>query len=251
MNGIVMFEGMEPLNRKPVAERVANRLLELIRSGNLKAGDKLPTENELAAALQVSRPVVREALRGLSILGVVESRQGGRCYVTDLSPSRLVAPLQMVIAVDESNVDALYEARAAIEGELLKLGARRVSEAQLAKLREVVRAGYELTGDAVGFRVMDLEFHQTLMEIAGNPFLERAARFLYELGIDYRRIASETPGVIARSAAEHEAIVDALATRDPDKAAEAMRVHLKSIARTTYDAMNAISNKARPGQAGG
>ena len=92
MNSMTMFEGMEPLSRKPVSERVAMKLLDLIRTGNLKAGDKLPTENELAAALQVSRPVVREALRGLSILGIVESRQGGRCYVTDLSPSRLVAP---------------------------------------------------------------------------------------------------------------------------------------------------------------
>lgn len=235
-----LFEGLEPLNRKPVSEWVADRLLELIRSGNLQAGDKLPTENELARAMRVSRPVIREALRGLSILGVVESRQGGRCYVTDLSPARLVAPLQMVIAVDESNVDALYEARVAVEGELLRLGALRVTDADLVKLREIVRAGYELTSDAVGFRVMDLEFHQMLMDIGGNPFLARAARAMYELGIEYRRVASETPGVIARSATEHEAIVEALATRDPERASVAMRAHLASIARSTYEAMKTI-----------
>lgn len=191
--------------------------------------------------MQVSRPVVREALRGLAILGVVESRQGGRCYVTDLSPARLMAPLQMVIAIDESNVDALYEARVAIEGELIRLSARRVSDEQLEKLRELVRAGYELTGDAVGFRVMDLEFHQLLMDVAENPFLSRAARSLYELGIEYRRVASETPGVIARSAEEHDAIVAALATRDPDAAAAAMRAHLESIARSTFDAMKSLT----------
>ena len=114
MTKLAQFEGLEPLNRKPVSERVAHRLLELIGSGNLRAGDKLPTENELASVMQVSRPVVREALRGLSILGVVESRQGGRCYVTDLSPARLAAPFQMVIAVNESNVGSLYEARVAV-----------------------------------------------------------------------------------------------------------------------------------------
>ena len=96
----------------------------------------------------------------------------------------------------------------------------------------MVRAGYELAGDAVGFRVLDLEFHQTLMRIAGNPFLERIAQSLYELGIEYRRVASEMPGVIARSAAEHEAIVDALAARDPERAVAAMRAHLTSISRT-------------------
>lgn len=249
MSDLSLFESMEPLSRKPVAERVANRLLDLIRSGNLKAGDKLPTENELAAALQVSRPVVREALRGLSILGVVESRQGGRCYVTDLSPARLLAPVQLVIAVDESNVDALYEARVAVEGGLLRLGAARASEDDLAKLRKLVEAGYALTGDAVGFRVLDLEFHQTLMAIAGNPFLERVAQSLYELGIEYRRVASEIPGVIARSAAEHEAIVAALASRDPETAAEAMRVHLKGIARSTVEAMRLVGGARRAGTA--
>jgi GntR family transcriptional regulator, transcriptional repressor for pyruvate dehydrogenase complex len=240
MSDMSLFENIEPLSRKPVAERVANRLLDLIRTGNLKAGDKLPTENELAAALQVSRPVVREALRGLSILGVVESRQGGRCYVTDLSPSRLLAPVQMVMAVDESNVDALYEARVAVEGELLRLGAARASEADLVRLRQLVRAGYDLASDAVGFRVLDLEFHQTLMRVAGNPFLERVAQSLYELGIEYRRVASEMPGVIARSAAEHDAIVEALAARNPEQAAEAMRAHLNSISRSTFEAMRIL-----------
>ena len=138
--------------------------------------------------------MVREALRGLSILGVVESRQGGRCYITDLTPARLVAPLQMVIAVDETNVDALYEARLAVEGALVRLGTMRASEKDLARLSELVAAGYELSADPVGFRVMDHEFHLTLSRLAGNPFLARAALSLYELGMEFRRVAAETPG---------------------------------------------------------
>src|SRR5882672_7176066 len=77
-----LLDAIEPLNRRPAAEHVAERLLRQVGAGTLKPGDKLPTEHELAAVMQVSRPVIREALRGLSILGVVESRQGGRCYVT-------------------------------------------------------------------------------------------------------------------------------------------------------------------------
>jgi GntR family transcriptional repressor for pyruvate dehydrogenase complex len=109
----------------------------------------------------------------------------------------------------------------------------------------MVRAGYELAGDSVGFRVLDLEFHQTVMHIAGNPFLERIAQSLYELGIEYRRVASDMPGVIARSAAEHEAIVEALAARDPERAVAAMRAHLTSISRTTFEAMKIVA-AARP-----
>lgn len=230
-----------PLQRSPAAaERVANQLLELVRSGNLKAGDVLPSENDLAGALQVSRPVVREALRGLAILGVVESRQGGRCYVTDLQVSRLLAPLQFVMSLDESNVNALYEARLIIEVGLIKLGAPIVSDATLARLREMVETGHSLVKDPVGFRVLDLEFHETIMKIAGNPFMEVVARGLYELGMEYRRVASETPGVLERSAAEHQGIVEALATRNPEAAAEAMRAHLSSINRTTFEAMRRV-----------
>ena len=79
--------------QKSASERVGDRLRDLIASGNLAAGEKLPSENELARALHVSRPVVRDALRGLSMMGIVESRQGGGGYVTDLSASRLMSPL--------------------------------------------------------------------------------------------------------------------------------------------------------------
>jgi len=235
-----LIREMEPLSRKPAAERVANRLLELIRSGNLKAGDKLPTETELGTALHVSRPVIREALRSLSIMGIVESRQGGRCYVTDLKPSRLLGPLQLVIAVDETNVDALFEARVLVEGELLRLGVGQLQATDLRRLKDLVKAGYDVVGDPVGFRLLDHEFHSMLMRLAANPFLERMAETLYELGMEYRRAASQTPGVIDRSVREHEAIVDALVQGDATQAVAAMKTHLDSIRRTTFEAMRQL-----------
>ena len=241
-----------PLTRRPIAaERVADQLKELIRSGNLKAGDVLPSENELASALHVSRPVVREALRGLQILGLVETRQGGRCSVTDLDIARLMQPFDFVMGLTEANVDKLFEARVAVEGGLVRLGAPLVREEDLADLRGMVEAGHTLVSDPVGFRVLDLEFHHRLMRLAENPFLETAARSLYTLGMDYRRVASETPGVIERSAAEHADIVETLATRDPDRAAEAMRRHLESINQTTVAAMARPTDGAVTRSAGG
>lgn len=246
-----VLESIEPFSRKPIAERVATQLLDLVRSGNLKAGDKLPTELELATAMQVSRPVVREALRGLSILGVVESRQGGRCYVTDLAPSRLLAPLEFVIALDESNVDALYQARLVVEGGLIRHAVERITDSQIEHLRRLVSAGFSLAGDPVGFRVMDQEFHALLVKIADSPVLELVATSLYRLGMEFRRVASETPGVIQRSAVEHELIVRALEARDAAKAEEAMRAHLTSINRTTFEAMQKVAGKYRAAAASG
>lgn len=243
-----VLESIEPFMRKPISERVARRLLELIRSGSLKAGDKLPTENELADAMHVSRPVIREALRGLSIMGVVESRQGGRCYVTDLETSRLLAPLELVMALDESNFDAIYQARVVVECGLIRL-AHTIAESDLTQLQDLVHAGYRLASDPVSFRVLDLEFHTRLMKLAGNPVLERVAASLYQLGMEYRRAASETPGVIERSAAEHDQIVQALSSQDLNRAAEAMGAHLLSIKRTTMDAKDRLAGDiTHPGE---
>ena len=250
MSDLAAFEALTPPPRKSSAETVAENLLELVRTGILKAGDRLPSENEMAKAMQVSRPVVREALRGLSILGIVESRQGGRCHVTDLSPSRLVAPLQMVIALDEHNVDALYEARTCIECDLIGRCAEAATEGDLAQLEKLVAAGRELVDDPTGFRVLDLEFHRLLMSIPGNPFLERAGMSMYHLGIEYRRVASATPGVIARSAEEHAEIVSGIANRDADAARAAMRAHLESITATTLEAMRLLDRVGAAGRGG-
>ena len=225
------------LRSKSAAERVVTHVIDLIRSGNLKAGDRLPPEAELARAFQVSRPVVREALRGLAILGVVETRQGGRCFVTDLTVARLMAPLQFVISLDESSAESLHRARLTVETGLARQAAERADEKTLARLDEMVAAGFELTDDPLGFRMLDQQFHRSIGQLGGNPFLEVVSQSLYELGMEYRRAASETPGVIERSAAEHRAIVEALRARDPDAAAAAMGAHLESIHETTVEVM--------------
>lgn len=239
-SAIASLRATPPPAREPASQRVGRRLLELVRSGNLRAGDRLPTEHELADALEVSRPVVREALRGLGLMGVVESRQGGGAFVTDLSPARLASPLQLVLPLNEDNVGALYEARRAVECEMVQMGADRIAPSVAARLRELVRLGHEAVDDPVAFRVVDREFHAALTGLAGNPFLDRIAASLYEIGMEYRRVASETPGVTASSAVEHEAIVEAIEARDPKAAAAAMDDHLASIARTTEEAMRLL-----------
>ncbi|MFO1075729.1 MAG: FCD domain-containing protein [Geminicoccaceae bacterium] len=235
------------LRSKSSAERVVTQIIDLIRSGNVRAGDRLPSETELAKAFQVSRPVIREALRGLAILGVVETRQGGRCYVTDLTIGRLMAPLQFVIALDETNLVALHEARLLIETGLIRTAAAATEAGVLARLEEMVASGFELVGDPLGFRLLDQEFHRTLNRLGGNPFLETVAQSFYELGMEYRRIATETPGTIERSAMEHQAIVAALRAGDAEAAAASMAMHLKSIHETTLKAIRqGAPARARP-----
>lgn len=229
------------LRGKSAAERLVKQVLDLIRSGNLKAGDRLPSESQLAQAFQVSRPIVREALRGLAILGIVETRQGGRCFVTDLTVARLMAPLQFVITLDESHLDSLHQARTMIESGLVREAARHITEQAAARLDEMVAAGFALTGDPLGFRMLDQEFHQTIYQLGSNPFLMVVAQGLYELGMEYRRVATETSGVIERSAVEHQVIATALKAGDEAAAITAMNAHLASIHQTTIEAMQRSS----------
>ena len=226
-----------PIERSSLAEQVARRLLDLVRTRNLKPGDMLPPERELATLMQVSRPSVREAVRGLQILGVLKARQGSGIYVSSLEAADLLGPLQLLMTLNPRNVGALYEARVLIDGELARMAARGLAEVELARLRQMLEVQRGLTADPLAFRVSDMEFHRTIGEASGNPVLERVSHSLYVLGMEYRRIASETPGVLRQSLADHEAIVAAFASRDANAAVSAMHLHMRNVHRSTIKAM--------------
>jgi DNA-binding FadR family transcriptional regulator len=235
----VEFSQLQPIERQPAAEQVARRILALVQSGSLRAGDQLPAERELASILGVSRPVVREALRGLSILGVIKARQGGGVFISSLNAVDLLAPLQFFITLDRYTVDALYDARMLIEGGIARRAAERITDAQVTKLKEIIGPQHRLIGDPIGFRVSDLEFHQTLLDACANPFLERVAHSLNVLGMEFRRTASENPMVLMQSVTDHERIVEAVARHDPTAAVIAMEQHMLNVRRTTEVAMDA------------
>lgn len=226
-----------PIQREGAAEQVARRILALVQSGSLRPGDQLPAERELAVILGVSRPVVREALRGLAILGVVRVRPGGGAFISALDAGDLLAPLQFFISLDTYTVDALYDARTLIEGGIATRACDHVTDADIAKLHALVAQQRLLTGDPVAFRVSDLEFHQSLIDMAQNPFLARVAKSLNVLGMEYRRIASENPTVLTQSVRDHALIVHALEARDAAAARAAMEQHMLNVRRSTEAAM--------------
>jgi GntR family transcriptional repressor for pyruvate dehydrogenase complex len=231
---------ISPVERNSVADQVAKKILDLVRTGNLKPGDQLPPERDLAQMLQVSRPSLREALRGLQILGVLKTRQGGGAYVSSLDASDLLAPLQFLITLNEENVEGLYEARVMVDGRVARIAAERLSDADIARLVAMVEVQRGLVTDPIGFRVSDLEFHRTIMEGTRNPFMARVSYSLYVLGIEYRRIASEVPGVLRQSQADHAEIAAALTARDPDWAQRATETHMRNVYLSTREAMDRV-----------
>lgn len=222
-----------PIERRSVAEQVAHRILELVRTGSLGPGDQLPPERELAASLQVSRPSVREAIRGLTILGVVRTRQGGGVYITDLGAEELLGPLQFFISLEDVNLRELYDARMLIESEVARRAADNIAPAQLARLREILTAQQGTLDDPVRFRLSDTEFHEILWASAGNAFLRRIGKSLNVLGLEFRKTASETPGVLRQSFADHTTIVAALAAGDAEQASRCAARHMRNVYQTT------------------
>src|SRR3954467_14529327 len=124
------------VSREALPDRIVARLIALIIDRQLKAGDRLPPERELAAAMGVSRSSLREALRALTMLGVAEMRHGDGTYLTSLQPDVLMRPVSIVLALSESGLHELFEARKLVEPGLAELAAQRIEPAAAQELLE-------------------------------------------------------------------------------------------------------------------
>ncbi|MBI4924052.1 MAG: FadR family transcriptional regulator [Devosia nanyangense] len=225
------------LERRSISEQVANRILSMIKSGNLKSGDRLPTEAQLGIAFGISRPPLREALKALTLMGVLESRQGGRYTVTDLSPSRLVAPFNVMLSIGDYDVHEHFEARAVVDLELVRLATLRATPEQRQRILKHAVDGRAFHHDPVAFRLIDIEFHQSLNDAARNRLLSALAQGLYDVGLDARRVASAVPGVIEKSVAQHIVVAEAVMAGDVEAAVEGYRRHLEHVRDTTIQSM--------------
>ncbi|APD11222.1 transcriptional regulator [Pandoraea vervacti] len=231
----------DPIVQVSVSEQVAQRLLTMIRTGVLKPGEQLPPERDLASMLGVGRPAVREAIRGLALLGLLRIRQGEGTFVGSLETRELLEPLEMVIELNAGTLEALFDARLVIEPGVAALAATHIGDADIARLRALVDDEQTLLGDPETFSAADMAFHETIIEACGNPFLQSIANSLYLLGKKSRRVTSQIDGVLVRSLQDHHLILDALAARDPARAAQAMREHLCRV-RDAYAVSAAASS---------
>lgn len=227
---------IEPIVREGASERLVHRLLGMVKAGNLKPGDRLPGERELAELFNVSRPTIREAIKALSVLGVLKSRHGGGIFVSPLEAADLLGPVAFFLSLHDVEVERLYEARALIEGEIAALAARRAGPRDADALDELIVRQEAALADPVAYREVDTRFHRLLAELSGNPFLSRAAESMNVLGLEFRKTASETAEVISGSVRDHKRVVAALRAGDADGARAAMRDHMEHVLTTTRKA---------------
>lgn len=218
----------------------------LIRRGELRPGDRMPPERELAELLGVSRPTVREALRALSILGIVRSRHGSGNYLGSLDEQALHEPLRwlLTLSLPAQDVDAVLEFRTVLESGLARLAAERISDEALARLRDLLKELEAAKSDEEVLRA-DMKMHGVIAEEANNPMLLWMLNAAVELNVAARSRTVRVPGVKGNVAVDQRAIVEALEKRDGNEAAEAMWRHLKRIS-TAYNEYSRQHSKPAP-----
>lgn len=219
--------------RESVAEMVARRVLDMVTSGVLKAGEQLPPERELAVSLGVSRPSVREAIRGLSILGVVRTRQGGGAYISELDAKALLGPIQFFLSLEDVNIRELYDARSLIESDVARRAAVNISQQHLDELADILSEQKDMLNDPIAFRESDFRFHKLIWEGSNNAFLKRIGESLNVMGLEFRRRAAESPRILTQSFKDHQVLYEALNARDADGAAKAAERHMQNVYRST------------------
>lgn len=213
-------------------QRVVALLVRDIEGGTLEPGSRLPTEQQLSARLGVSRNVIREAIAQLRADGLVEARQGVGAFV--LAPEQRAAiRIDRQTLQEAGNIERLFELRSILETEAARLAATRHSSNQLAAIKaHLDRMGGEEKWED-GSIDADLAFHREVARATGNSYIHTFISFVCEQIRQTIYIARRTNplhDLVRVNVAEHVRIFEALRDRDPQAAADAMRIHIRGAA---------------------
>lgn len=223
------MEGTAP-RKGTVTQRAIERITAMIREGELEPGERLPTERELAARLGISRSSMREAIRALTVLGVVEARHGSGIYVTRLEAGDLLETFGVVAGLSRGpSLVELLEVRRVLESTATALAAARITPERLAEVGRHL-AAMDATDDPEEILAHDLAFHREIAAAAGNETMAAILEGLSSRTFRARvRRGHQEEGAFARTRREHAAIHRALAARDPEAARAAAAAHVGAV----------------------
>ncbi|HCF85046.1 MAG TPA: hypothetical protein DEV72_07590, partial [Ktedonobacter sp.] len=215
-----------------VFEQVANQIEKRILSGELRSGDRLPTERDLAEQFHASRTAVREAMKILAQKGLVDMRPGRGTIVIDGAPKAMQHSIGLVMKLKLGEVggsDNLVEVREILETEIAALAAARATEKEIAALQEAVRVMDECLNDADAFIAADNQFHQALAKATQNTLILILVDSIVNPLSEQRKQIFEVQGGPERGQFHHKCILESIMRRDPVGARAAMRAHLRQV----------------------
>jgi GntR family transcriptional repressor for pyruvate dehydrogenase complex len=218
----------ETIRRNKVYEEVARQIEKLILK-KLQPGDKLPSERELAETLGVSRSSIRDAIRSLELMGMVEPRQGAGTIVREISSESLSNPLANVLKHKVELVSELLDFRMMLEPPLAARAAKRVSPEELAEMEEILLRQQEKQSRGESAVPEDTEFHYSIALASGNSVVLKVLDIVMDLLRGTRERSLQRAGRPQRSLAGHRRILAALKRHDAEGAKAAMRRHIEDV----------------------
>ena len=222
------FKTIESDKGNTTAEEVVARLRDMIQSGELASGDRLPPERDLAKLLGVSRPTLRAGIRSLTAVGILQSRQGAGTFVAEAqeSPTLDTSALRLLSALHGFTSDEMFEARLALEMSIAGLAAERATSEQMAQLAEEIAGMYASIERPEQYLVHDMQFHQTVAAASGNRILTALMNMVATILFDYRSKTVKRATDLKESAEQHHNIYRAIREHNSEAARQAMRAHL-------------------------
>jgi GntR family transcriptional repressor for pyruvate dehydrogenase complex len=235
LTAVALFEQVA---REPrLSDKVAEMMLETILSNRLQVGDRLPSERELGEQFGVSRTVVREAVRALVAKGVIEVRSGSGLRVAEVDAAQVSESMSLYVRGSRVDFEQVHEVRALLEVQIAGLAAVRATEEEISNLREVNERMKSTAGDFEAAARADLEFHRLIASATRNELYLLLMDSIGTSLIDIRR-ANLGSGSAPDTLAQHQAILDAIDARDPERARAAMSDHLEGVATWWSDHMS-------------
>lgn len=219
---------MEPIDRSGITELVVQRIKELLASGDLKAGSRLPPERELADMLHISRPSLRTALKALSVMGIIRAKPGAGTYIAESLPEVFTEPMHFMTLINNTSVEELFEARRIIEAGLAELAAERATETDIAALVKEVEGMKATTGDPEEFLKHDVRFHQVMARAANNKLMSGVMDTVAQLLFHIRRQTISHARDLEEAIEWHEKIIAAMRKHDSKRAKEMLSGHLRA-----------------------
>lgn len=209
-----------------LCDQIADRIEQMILSDRSRVGQKLPSEQALAAGFGVSRPVIREALAVLRARGLVEVQPGGGSHIVPPEPVHVLDAVNRMTRMMHISPGDVYEVRIWLEAQAAYLAAANVTEEKLNELTVINRRMEDSKGDVRLRTQMDLEFHQKLAEMSGNRLLSIFVQSMNGILQYMLESTLHLPMAHEDGVAYHDRIIEILRTEDREKSEETVRDHL-------------------------
>lgn len=218
-----------PIRRAKLHELVSQKLEEMIRSGELKPGDQLPSERDIMVAFNIGRPAVREAFLSLQNKGIIVTESGRCASVRVPSVDNVFTTLDSVVGMIINHGESLknlFDARAFIEAAMAREAAKEIDEHRLRELKDAVEANKRAIGSRELFMQTDVAFHRILFLVASNPVFEAVHKALVKWLMERWGKIDRNTSTETLAYQGHLQIYKAISRRDPDAAEKAMHKHL-------------------------